>query len=202
MPVTSVRVVFPPKSSEKPDLDIHWKGIASYLAEAPQYISSGAYCIDFIDTSQFQAILLFPKKTLEEVDALTQPWFDSLQALNITPTISETVQHSTVRDATAVVFEAFGGEILTGTDLYGGRILPKRLWETRQGFSALLDTFRGIVDDGHLVFSAAINPTKEVSGNPENAVLPAFRNMHSMTWITLYVVSCYSSRAILTFCSI
>jgi hypothetical protein len=190
--------MYQPQSSEKVVLDTHWKGIASYLVEAPKYISSGAYYIDYLDNSLFHAIVLFPKKTPEEVAALTRPWFDSLHALNIIPAISETVQHSTVRDATLVVYEAFGGEILTGTDLYGSRILPTRLWETQRSFSTLLSTFRGIANDGYPVLSIAVSPTKEVSGNPDNAILPAFRTMHSMTVIASYVVPFYSSRARLT----
>lgn len=198
MPVTTVRVMYQPQSSDKAALDTHWRGIASYLAEAPKYIDSSAYYIDYVANSLFHVVILFPKKTPEEVAALTQPWFDSLQALNITPAISETVQHSTVRDATLLVYEIFGGEILTGTDLYGARILPKTLWKSQQSFSSLLKTLRSIADDGYPVLSIAVSPTNKVSGNPNNAILPAFRSMHSMTIIASYVLSLYSLRAILT----
>ncbi|KAF5353302.1 hypothetical protein D9756_007946 [Leucocoprinus leucothites] len=180
MPTTTVRVLYQPPSSNQSALDTHWKSIGAYLQESPKYLSAGAYHINYFDNTLFHVVLLFPKKTPKEVTGLVQPWFDRLNALNITPAISTIVQHPTVGNATALVAEVFGGEILTGTDLYGGRILPKRLWETDQSFSVLLKTLRGIVDDNGHILDIAINPTDKVSGNPNNAVLPAFRSMHSM----------------------
>jgi len=180
MSVTSVRVLYQPASSDKSALDVHWQSIATYLTESPKYLSAGAYHINYFDNGLFHVVILFPKKTPEEVASLTQPWFNELQALNITPAISETVQHPTVRNATVLVYEIFGGEILTGTDLYGARILPKRLWETEQSRTTLFNTLRGIVNDGGHIVDFGINPTRDVSGNPNNAILPAFRKMHSM----------------------
>lgn len=180
MPVTSVRVLYQPASSDKSALDVHWKSIAAYLTESPKYISAGAYHINFFDNTLFHVVILFPKKTTDEVAALTQPWFDELKTLGITPAISETVQHPTVRNATVLVYEIFGGEILIGTDLYGSRILPKTLWETEDSLNTLFTTLRGIVDDGGHIVDIAVSPTKEVAGNPNNAVFPPLRTMHSM----------------------
>jgi hypothetical protein len=178
MPVTTVRVLYEPPDESA--LDIHWKSIGTYLTESHKYLEAGAYHINYFDNTLFHVVLLFPKKTPEEVASFTQPWLDGLQALNITPAISETVQHPTVRNATFLVYEVFGGEILTGTDLYGARILPKRLWESDQTRSTLHNTLRGIVDDNGHILDIGVNPTNEVSGNPNNAILPAFRSMHSM----------------------
>lgn len=186
MPVTTVRVLYQSPSSDKSALDTHWQGIAAYLTESPKYLSAGAYHIINVDNNLFHAVILFPKKTPEEVTALTQPWFDDLKALNITPAISETVQHPTVRNATVLTYEVFGGEILTGTDLYGARILPKRLWETQKSQETLFNTLRGIADSKATIIDIAVNPTREVSGNPNNAINPAFRKMHSMCIVVWY----------------
>jgi hypothetical protein len=180
MPVTSVRVLYQPPSSNQSDLDTHWNGIGTYLTESPKYLSAGAYSINYFDNSMFHVVLLFPKKSPGEATALTQPWLDELRSLNIKLSISDTVQHPTLTSATFLVYDVFGGEILTGTDLYGARILPKRLWDTALTRSMLFETLRGIVDDGGHIMDIAVNPTNEVSGNPDNAVLPAFRSMHSM----------------------
>lgn len=193
MPVTTVSVLYEPPSSDKSALDTHWKSISTYLTESPKYLSAGAYYTSFFDNTIFRVAILFPKKTPQEVATLTQPWFSGLRALNITPAISETVQHPTVRNATALVPESNGGEILTGTELFGARILPKRLWETEQSRSTLFDTLRGIVNDGGHILDTAVNPTKQVSGSPNNAVLPAFRTMHSMCIVATYVNSSFGS---------
>ena len=188
MPVTTVRVLYEPPSSDMPSLDTHWQSIGIFLSESPKYLNAGAYHINYFDNALFHVVLLFPNETPVEVTSLTQPWFDGLRALNITPTISEIVQHPTVRSASPLVYEVFGGEILTGTDSYGARILPKRLWKDNESLSTLFDTLRGIVDDNGHIFDIAVNPTNEVSGYPNNAVLPAFRSMHSMCVVLWYVV--------------
>ncbi|KAJ3567861.1 hypothetical protein NP233_g6095 [Leucocoprinus birnbaumii] len=180
MPVTTVRVLYQPSSSSKSALDTHWESIGLYLTESPKYLNAGAYHINYFDNTLFHVVLLFPKKTPEDVESLTKSWFDGLKALNITPAISDTVQHPTVRNATVLVGEVFGGEILTGTDLYGARILPMRLWESSETRSLLFRTLRGIVDDNGHILEIAIRPTNEVSGHPNNAILPAFRSMHGM----------------------
>ncbi|KAF5359419.1 hypothetical protein D9756_003300 [Leucocoprinus leucothites] len=180
MPVTTVHVAYQPPSSSQSALDTHWKSIGSYLTESQKYLDAGAYYVNAFDNTLFRVVLLFPKKTPKEVTDLTQPWFNTLKALNITPSTFEIVRRPTVRNATTLVSDALGGEILTATDLYGARILPKRLWETSQGLPALFKTLRGIADDNGHITDVGINPTDEVSGNPNNAVLPAFRSMHSM----------------------
>jgi len=184
MPVTSFRVSYQPQSSNKSALDTYWQSIAAYLTESPKYLNAGAYYVNLFDNTLSHVLLLFPKKTPGEVAILTQPWIDKLQALKITPTISETVQHATVRNATAVVSELSGGEFLVGTSLYGARILPMRLWESQQSLSTLFVTLRGIADDGGQFIDVGIKPTVEVSGNPNNAVFPPFRTMHSMCIVT------------------
>jgi len=187
MPATTVRVLYEPSSSDMSALDTHWEGIGTFLSESPKYLDAGAYHITYFDNTIFHVVLLFPNKTVDEVTSLTQAWFDGLKALSTTLTISRIMQHPSVRNATPLVYKVFGGEILTGTDLYGARILPKRLWMNNESFSTLFNTLRGIVDDNGHIFDIAVNPTNEVSGNPKNAVLPAFRSMHSMCIVVWYI---------------
>jgi len=187
MPTTTIRVLYEPSSSNMSALDTHWEGIGTFFSESPKYLDAGAYHITYFDDTIFHVVLLFPNKTLDEVTSLTQPWFGRLKALSITPEISEIVQHPSVRSASPLVYEVFGGEILTGTDLYGARILPKRLWKNDESFSTLFNTLRGIVGNNGHIFNIAVNPTNEVSGNPKNAVFPAFRSMHSMCIVVWYI---------------
>jgi len=191
MPVTTVRVLYEPSSSDISALDIHWESIGIYLSESPKYLDAGAYYVNFFDNDLFQVGLLFPNKTLHEVNSLTQSWFDGLRTLNITPIISEIVQRPTVRDASTVVYEVNGGEILAGIDLFGARILPKRLWKEKEGLSTLLNTLRQIGNENGQILDVGINPTNEISGNPNNAVLPAFRSMHSMCLVVWYMLSSF-----------
>lgn len=119
MPVTTIRILYEPSSSDMSALDTHWESIGIYLSESPKYLDAGAYYVNFFDNDLFQVGLLFPNKTPDEVNSLTQSWFDGLRTLNITPTISEIVQRPTVRDASTVVYEVNDGGILVGTDLFG-----------------------------------------------------------------------------------
>ena len=189
MPATTIRVLYEPSSSDMSALDTYWESIGIYFSESPKYLDAGAYYVNFFDNDLFQVGLLFPNKTPDEVNSLTQSWFDGLRTLNITPTISEIVQRPTVRDASTVVYEVNDGGILVGTDLFGARILPKRLWEEKEGLSTLLNTLRKIVNENGQILDVGINPTNEILGNPNNAVLPAFRSMHSMCMVIWYILS-------------
>ncbi len=180
MPFTSFRVSYQPQSSENSALDTHWRGIAAFLRESPRYTDAGANYGIVFGSALFQVLVLLPKKTPEEVTVLMQPWLDELQDLGITPSTTETLSHPTVRNATAAVFEVSGGEILVGTSLFGTRILPMRFWESEQSLSILVTTLRGTADDGGQFIQVGINPTLEVSGNPNNTVFPPFRTMHSI----------------------
>ncbi len=177
---------YQPRSSARSALNIYWQGIAAFLTESPIYTNAGAYYVNSFDNTLFQVLVLFPRKTPEEVALLAQPWLGELKVLGITPDISEILQHPTVRKATAVVSEVSGGEILVGISLFGARILPTRLCESGESLSGLFTTLQGIADDGGQFINVGIKPTLEVAGNPNNAVFPPFRTMQSMCIVIGY----------------
>jgi hypothetical protein len=119
------------------------------------------------------------------VNALVGPWLTKLQQLRINLNESSIVQHSTVRSSISTLTELYGGDILTGTSLYGSRIMPKSLWKSNESQLNLQDTLRGIVNDGGTILNVGFDPTARSSEYPDNAVLPAFRSMRSMCMVSL-----------------
>ncbi|KAF7333170.1 Fad binding domain protein [Mycena venus] len=60
--------------------------------------------------------------------------------------------------------------------LVGSRLLPRSLWEDPEQLKSLQSTIRSIVEEGTTAVDFIQRPTLEVAGNPDNAVLPAWRN--------------------------
>jgi len=58
MPVTTVRVLYEPPSSDMPSLDTHWQSIGTFLSESPKYLNAGAYHINYFDNALFHVVLL------------------------------------------------------------------------------------------------------------------------------------------------
>ncbi|TFK40206.1 FAD binding domain protein [Crucibulum laeve] len=104
---------------------------------------------------------------------LTKPLRTKLNALCINYTFS-TTSYSNIRSATLAA-DAMVGELQVSIYQFGGRLLPRSLWESNDTLASLLGVLKGIVDDGASILDVAIRPTLDAAGHPHNAVLPAWR---------------------------
>ncbi|KAL0066014.1 hypothetical protein AAF712_007004 [Marasmius tenuissimus] len=58
--------------------------------------------------------------------------------------------------------------------------MPRSVWEDTGDFEAFTEAVRGILDDGGIAVTFAMRATREVAGDPENAVLPAWREAEQL----------------------
>lgn len=121
-------------------------------------------------TGYFQLWPFFsPNKTAAEVIAMVAPLNDKLDSLGIAYT-STTTEFDNFKDAFFGLFDP----ISTGGLQFGGRLIPSSvLDDNASGFS---DAMKHIVAGGGAIIEAGMAPTLDISGNPGNSVLPAWRD--------------------------
>ncbi|KAG5219660.1 Fad binding domain protein [Salix suchowensis] len=71
---------------------------------------------------------------------------------------------------------------------FGGRLLPRSLWESKASLAKLESVVRTMIEDDAVIFDIAVSPTKERGGNPKNPELPARRDAERTFYQTLYVI--------------
>ncbi|KAF5347957.1 hypothetical protein D9756_010213 [Leucocoprinus leucothites] len=155
-------------------LDLFWEGVNFYQANTPKYTDAGGASYAFYSSGVFNLSPLFlPNGTSAQVTELLDPFIKKLTDLGIPHNV--TIQSFPgLLPAYLGLFPAslFG----VGTMLFGGRLLPRSLWENPESLNKLTSTIRTMVDDGVNAFDIAIRPTMKAAGNPHNAVLPAWRD--------------------------
>ncbi|KAG9225127.1 hypothetical protein CCMSSC00406_0007462 [Pleurotus cornucopiae] len=153
--------------------DLWWEGINFYTAQTPNYTAAGAVSYAFYSGDTFNLSPLFlPGGNKDQARKLVQPFLDKLVELGIPHNVSIDNFPGYLPAYTALFPSALFG---VSTQLFGGRLLPRSLWDSPQKLAPLQDSIRNIVDAGALAFDIAIRPTLVVAGNPKNAVLPAWR---------------------------
>lgn len=181
-PVTIATVEF---TSEDLSADIFWAGINAYHASTPSYTLAGGFALAGYTTKWFRlAPLAFPNLTSTAVALLVQPLLTSLDVLDIK------YQHSLVTypgflNASRSI--ASLEDYTVGTWHFGGRLLPGSLWKDPESFSRMTRVIRDIIEDGGISFDVAVRPSMQVAGNPDNAVLPAWREAERLFIPMLYV---------------
>jgi FAD/FMN-containing dehydrogenase len=97
LPTTTVTFTFTIKDA--PSADAFWKGVESYFDNFESFIDAGTYGYYYLGASAFQLgtdypgstdyyfkmqSFVAPNMTVDETKALLAPWFDVLDAQNIT----------------------------------------------------------------------------------------------------------------------
>jgi hypothetical protein len=132
--------------------------------------------------------LAFPNLTSAAAALLVQPLLASLDALNIKYT-SSLVTHLGFLNASQSM--ASVADYRVGVWHFGGRLLPGSLWADPQSFAQMTRAIRDIMEDGGIAFDVAVRPSLKVAGNPDNAVLPAWREAERLFIPMLCVGSAY-----------
>ncbi len=131
------------------------------------------------------APLFLPNSTAADVKEHIQPLVNKLESLGI--------PHNLTIAEFPGFFAAHEGlfppeSFAVGVMQFGGRILPRSLWESKASLAKLKSVVRTMVEDDAVIFDIAVSPTKERGGNPKNAVLPAWRDAERTFYPTLYVI--------------
>ncbi|KIJ39319.1 hypothetical protein M422DRAFT_175378 [Sphaerobolus stellatus SS14] len=153
--------------------DLFWQAIASYQAITPALADAGTYAMAVYGSASFELEPVFvPNATIEQVQNLIKPFLSNLTAFGINHTVSIT-SHPTFQIAFDSVPEYV--DLTVGIYNFGGRILPKSLWEDPGSFNRTMAVLRGIANNSGTLMDLTLSPSIKLNSAPPNAVLPAWR---------------------------
>ncbi|KAJ8081679.1 hypothetical protein PM082_007525 [Marasmius tenuissimus] len=168
LPVTIGSIEF---TSEGVDPDTWWKAIDAYQASTPALTNAKVFGIAVYDNTFFKLNPVFAvNKSASEVSTLLQPLLATLDGLKI--------KYKTAVNTYDGYLEAYNTltfliDFKIADYIFGSRLLPRSIWEDGEKLKELKQTIRRIAERGGLIhefIQRAIGP-----GNPDNAVLPAWR---------------------------
>ncbi|KAG7096002.1 hypothetical protein E1B28_006684 [Marasmius oreades] len=181
-PDTSVSAGFLNFTSTGITPDVYWQAINAYQALIPGLSDSGLFVMANYSTTLFNLSPIFaPNKSVSEVTTLFQPLVDSLQNLGINYTSTIDLYPNYLEAYKAM--DAWKEENLPVANIVqGGRLIPRALWNDNSTFSAWKDVVRNLTErsDSDWSHEMILRPTLQISGHPENAVLPAWREAQTM----------------------
>ncbi|KAF3390356.1 putative FAD-linked oxidoreductase [Penicillium rolfsii] len=170
-------------------VDTFWAGVRSYMERFETYADAGTYAYFWVLSTGPGSFtfLMNPffavNHTVDQFNALVQPWYDDLSNLGISISPS-TAYHDNFYDAWIAGFPL--ETVASSTMLTGSRLFPRANWENATLFNTTFETLRATVTNGNAIL--AFNMKAElVDGYPANAANPAFRNtllhaISSTTW--------------------
>lgn len=171
LPLTIATVEF---TSENHTADTYWSAINAYQRSTPSYTAAGAFALAYYTANSFRMHpLAFPNATAAAAAPRVQPLLARLAALGINYTHALTTYPTFLSAARSTADRADYG---VGLWHFGGRLLPRALWETPQSFARMTSVIRAIIEDGGAAFDVAVRPSRAAAGDPDNAVLPAWRD--------------------------
>ncbi|UKZ76210.1 hypothetical protein TrVFT333_003907 [Trichoderma virens FT-333] len=144
--------------------------IDAFHAALPAIVDSGVMIIYFFGPGFFQVPAMTAYgKTQDEVEAILKPFIDSLAALNVdlAPTYT---QFSSYFDHFQNYWGPLpAGNIQVGTDLFGGRLIPRSV------LPSFSPTAQKLVELGVTFIGVGLN-VSHFGGDNANAVLPQWRS--------------------------
>ncbi|KAF7378452.1 Fad binding domain protein [Mycena sanguinolenta] len=171
LPVTIASINFTSKGISQ---DTYWKAIDAYQASTPALTDAKVWGMAQYTTESFMLNPVFGvNKSSSEVTALIQPLLNTLDNLGVNY-VTATNTYSGYLDAYNTL--TFLKDFAVADILVGSRLLPRSLWENPATLKRLQSTIRNILGQGTAAVDFILSPTLEVAGNPNNAVLPAWRN--------------------------
>lgn len=150
--------------------DAYYEAITTFHASLPEMVDAGVMSVwYFTDDSFTISPLTGPNITVTQLRTFLKPLTTKLDELNITYTsyvgqFESYLQH----------FNHMFAPIEVGIAQYGGRLIPRPVVNNNN--EALTDAFRFINDQGGQIIGVGINASLAVSGNPNNAVNPGWRD--------------------------
>ncbi|KAL4801864.1 FAD binding domain-containing protein [Aspergillus unguis] len=165
--------------------DAFWAGFRAFMDYFITNSDAGIYAYFFILPADGEFTFLMqpffaPNKTLEETNALLNPWFKQLNDLNITFT-PNTTYFDNFYDAW---LNSFPLEVVEKTHVASGsRLFPRENFADEELLNSTFDAIRASGEAGLTLIGFNMAPSLERGGNPDNAVNPAWRKavMHALS---------------------
>ena len=162
--------------------EAHWKAIAAYNVITPDLTNSQAFSLALYSNVSFSITpLAILNKTEMELTAMLRPLLETLEDFNIQYNFSI---RSGLRylDGLKLLGAIFPN---VGNLLVGSRLLPRSLWANGSGMASVLDASRELTDAGFRLIEFSLKLPTRLDGDPQNAVLPAWREAHRLVNPTL-----------------
>lgn len=165
-----------------------WKGVRAFWDEMPKYNAAKTYSFfQMMNLANvgvpgggyaFNMVPFFAtNKTVDEFNALTKPFFDTLTALKI-PYQIETKYYDSVYPAFQATFAPLDQNIGSIAGTPGNRLLPSENWEEEKLSNITFDAIRHVVDN--TVVALMYHQTPKNPSQIINSVNPAFRTEGGM----------------------
>jgi len=164
-------IAFASFSFNRTDEDQYLAAVEAHFSGLKNFIDAGVYITtQWLPNPFVVPLIVWYNHTQEELDALTAPHLESLRDTGIDVTYQSTLYPTYLdmyNDQPSVQNSEIGGY------LFGGRVIPKTLFETEDGFESFLEFVTTLIRNGDGAAYINMPYTKEY---PDNAVLPAWRD--------------------------
>ena len=159
-------------------LDTYYDAVTRFHATLPTIVDAGAMVIWFLTNTSFAiGPITAPDITRDDLLALMKPFIADLAELGI-----EYDMHAEEFPNYKSQFTAMMGAVGVGESQYGGWIIPRSVVQNDN--DALTTAFREITEDGATFIGVALNVSREVTGDVDNAVFPGWRDALILTTLT------------------
>ncbi|KAJ7836501.1 FAD binding domain-containing protein [Mycena leptocephala] len=175
------------------DKETFWSGVREWIQFSRSVSDAGGIGFSYIEppsstltgppSGLFQMIgqFILPGQTLNDATAFLEPFFSTMTQLGIPLTQSNT---TTITSQPYNTRRTGQGDPV-GNVRFSSRLFPHANWEDPALFNATVQSIRAAIEDGgYTVNAIPYSPTEAVSGFPNDAVNPAFRQtaMHAIAF--------------------
>ncbi|KAJ6120512.1 hypothetical protein N7523_004792 [Penicillium sp. IBT 18751x] len=150
--------------------DLIYKALELYNSQLPAIVDEGIMSMGSISNSSFQiSPMTAPDIPVEKLESITRPLREGLDKLGVQYT-----WHSEQFESYLDEFDAMMRSVTVGVAQYGSWLIPRSVVLDKN--NNLTDAIRHIVSNGGKISLNGMNVSKNVSGDVDNAVLPAWRD--------------------------
>lgn len=170
-----------------------WAGITEYLNFSTPLCDNKGFGYNFIKHASssgstgltFTSSLSLPNRTLAELRSFIEPFLKRLNEVGIPISIPKMriIDVPNVQDQPNLARRALGD--LVGNTLIASWLFQRQNYANEASISEMQAAIRSTAEEGvYDIHGQVMGPTLSVSGNPNNAVLPAFRTaiMHTQAY--------------------
>jgi hypothetical protein len=157
--------------------DTFWEAIEAYHAKLPSIVDAGIMTFYFATDATFSMAISAPGVPISVVQTLLEHFTGTMARLNI-KYFSVFDEFPGYHSMFKTIWEPL--QVPAETTQEGSRLILRSTIE--QNTSEFIAVLRGLATDGLLIGGSSVNVSKAVTGDADNAVLPAWRDtlIHSI----------------------